>query len=189
MVSHAHIDHINDLAVVIGAMTTGYSVRKGILITNVSVSKKIKQSIVFGPAAKCLDKVIPLRPGQKLNLNTIEVLATGTKHNDRSCIGFVIKGSKQVSYVADTGYFPELSEWHKNSEVLILNVLRPNGQKVKYQMNCDDAIALVSEVKPKLAIFTHLGKKMKNPDAEAKTAADKTGTKVIAARDGLCVNL
>ena len=52
-------------------------------------------------------------------------------------------------------------------------------------------IDLINEVKPKVAVMTHLGLKMisNNPVTEAKKISKKTGVKTIAAFDGLSFNV
>ncbi|HEY0196635.1 MAG TPA: MBL fold metallo-hydrolase, partial [Methanobacterium sp.] len=55
----------------------------------------------------------------------------------------------------------------------------------------DDFQELVEEISPKLAIMTHLGMKliMNHPDQEAKRVSKNTGKQVIAASDGMEIDL
>ncbi|MBR1610183.1 MAG: MBL fold metallo-hydrolase, partial [Methanobrevibacter sp.] len=54
-----------------------------------------------------------------------------------------------------------------------------------------DFVKLIEEVKPQVAVMTHLGLKMisNNPVTEAKKISKRTGVKVIAAFDGLSFNV
>ena len=71
-----------------------------------------------------------------------------------------------------------------------MNVVNPSGIKEKGLMNSDDAIKLISKVKPRLAIMQHFGIKMLsiNPMTEAREISKKTKVQTIAAKDGLVVN-
>ena len=75
--------------------------------------------------------------------------------------------------------------------LLIASVIRAGSERVRGHMSVDDFEALVKEVKPKLAIMTHLGMKfiMEYPEREAQRVTQNTGIKVLAARDGMRIDL
>lgn len=54
-------------------------------------------------------------------------------------------------------------------------------------MSTDDAVRIVDEVRPELAIMTHLGMSMlrEGPEKEAKLIQGKTGVSTVAAVDGM----
>ena len=58
-------------------------------------------------------------------------------------------------------------------------------------MCTEEAIKLIDEVRPELAIITHFGAKMirANPLQQAREIQKKTGIRTIAASDGVDINL
>ncbi|MDR3062683.1 MAG: hypothetical protein LBU40_00900, partial [Methanobrevibacter sp.] len=106
--------------------------------------------------------------------------------------GFQIDdGNLKISYTSDTKYFDDLSEYHKNADILIASVLRPAGRRIRGHMGSEDFLKLVEEIQPKLAIMTHFGFKIiqANPQKEADFIQGETGIDTIAAFDGMRINL
>ena len=120
------------------------------------------------------------------------VKATSTYHGDPKAIGFQIEFKDfKISYTADTSYFPELSKEHEGADILIASVLRPGGKSIKGHLCSSGFIKLIKEIKPRLAIMTHLGLKMisNNPIGEAKRITKLTGVKTLAAFDGMSLDI
>ena len=84
-----------------------------------------------------------------------------------------------------------MADEHKGADILIASVLRPGNRTINGHMCSRNFIDLINEVKPKVAVMTHLGLKMisNNPVTEAKKISKKTGVKTIAAYDGLSFNV
>ncbi len=192
LVSHPHIGHCNDVNAVIGAMTHSGLDKKGVLVSN---SLLINGDNFIRPYVTefhkgCLEKYVVLSAGQKLGIDDIEIKATTTKHSIDN-IGFKFFMSQfTLSYLSDTAYTPELIDEHKDSEILILNVVNPFGEKTKYNLNSDNAVKIIENLKPKLAIITHFSIKMLKADPliEARKINQETKKQVIAAKDGMVIN-
>ena len=193
-VTHAHTDHYNDAEILIEAMTNGMTKRNGVLVGSESVLKGYDQ---WGPSiskyhqSNC-DKII-LKPDavSKLDENST-IKGTRTDHGDPACIGFQIDfNGFKLSYTSDTSYFDGLAEDHEGADILIASVLRPGNKSIPGHMCSRNFVDLINEVKPKVAVMTHLGLKMisSNPVTEAKKVAKKTGVKTVAAFDGLSFNV
>ena len=92
---------------------------------------------------------------------------------------------------SDTSYFPELAKAHEGADIFIASVLRPGGKSIKGHLCSAGFIKLIEEIKPKLAIMTHLGLKMisNNPIGEAKRITKLTGIKTLAAFDGMSLDI
>jgi hypothetical protein len=58
-------------------------------------------------------------------------------------------------------------------------------------MTTDDAIQILNEVKPEMALLTHFGMQMifKGPAIEAKHIQEKTGIPIVAAQDGMHITI
>lgn len=193
MVSHVHLDHSNDCNAMIDAMTEGAKNPKGMLVGSVSAIKGYENDspAVLKMYLKTLENVIVMKAGDSTNLKNITVKATPTKHTDPTCVGFRLEGSKTISYVSDTEYFPELRKHHKNADLLIINMLRPDNDSWPMHMNLDNSITLIRETNPKLCVLQHFGMKVieRGPEKQAQRAAKETGASVIAADDGMRLDL
>jgi len=193
LVSHSHTDHYSDAEVLIEAMTRGMTRKKGFLVGGLSVIEGYER---WGPCISEYHRSIPrvnvLEAGQSVKLDKLKITATNTKHGDPKAVGFKFElDDFIISYTSDTGYIPELSKEHKDADVLIASVIRPGSDRLRGHLCTDDFQKLVEEVSPKLAIMTHLGMKiiMNQPEQEAERVKNNTGKLVIAARDGMKIDL
>jgi phosphoribosyl 1,2-cyclic phosphodiesterase len=193
MVSHSHTDHYSDAEVLIEAMTRGMTRKKGILVGSKSVIDGYER---WGPCISSYHKSKPdvtvLEAGQSKKIDKIKITATKTKHGDPKTVGFKFQQEDfTLSYTSDTGYFPDLHKEHADADVLIASVIRPGNDRLRGHLCADDFQKLIEEVKPKMGIMTHLGMKliMNNPDQEAENITKNTGIKIIAARDGMKIDL
>ncbi|MBI1971765.1 MAG: MBL fold metallo-hydrolase [Candidatus Aenigmarchaeota archaeon] len=193
MVSHVHLDHSNDCNAIIDAMTEGAKNPKGVLIGNVSAIKGYENDtpVMLKIYLKSLESTVVMRPSDTTSIKNISVKATPTKHTDPTAVGFRIEGSKTISYTSDTEYFPGLFKHHKNADLLIINMLRPDNDSWPMHMNLEDAVNLIKEATPRLCVLQHFGMKVieRGPEKQAKKAEKETGVRVIAAEDGMKLDL
>lgn len=193
LVSHNHPDHCNDMNIVIDAMTIGGIKKKGILIANKTVIKGTAEEypLLTTYHKNCLEKVTILEPGKKVKLNDIIVTATNAKHEDPNSIGFRIMTPKfTLGYTSDTEWFRGIEKEYKGCDVIIINNLKPLGNKYKGHFSSADSIKLLQKVKPKLAILQHFGMSMlrANPLYEAREIQKQSGVQTIAATDGMTID-
>lgn len=193
-VSHHHLDHSNDLNVLIDAMTIGGVRQKGALITTplvVSGSEE-ENPVLSNFSKKSLKEIFALGTGDKVKIGNMTFVATLTAHDVKSSIGLRLETPKfTLGYTSDTAPVPELKDVFKGCNVLIINVLKPGSENWKTHFCIDDAANLVGEVKPELAIITHFGARLlrKKPIYEARDIQQKTGIRTIAAHDGLRIDM
>lgn len=198
-VSHPHVDHANDMNVLIEAMTEATNKKRGILIgpeTIFESKTKLKTKTNFGVSlsdfhSTLLDGYFIAKPGKKIQLDSISLKATKAKHNNTKGIGFVLEiDGKRIGYTGDTEYFDGISEQYKNLDILIINILRAEnaweGHLDKYT-----CLRLLKEAKPKLAIITRFGGEYIRTKAEdvAKWLTKESGIKVVASYDGMKLKL
>lgn len=192
LVSHPHIGHCNDVNAVISAMTHAGLDKRGVLVGNDLLinGDKFTKPYVTEFHKKCLEKYVVLNVGKKMGIDDIEIRATATKHSIDN-LGFRILTSQfNMSYLSDTAFTPELLDEHKDSEILILNVVNPFDEKTRYNLNSNNAVKIIEKLRPKLAIITHFSVKMLKVDPllEARKIHNRTKTQVIAAKDGMVIN-
>ncbi len=189
-VTHCHPDHYNDAEILIEAMTRGMTSRRGMLAASESV---IIGNDKVGPGISNYHKNFVnyeiLKPGGKIRLEEIEVLALPAKHSDPSTVGLsFLMDSKTITYTSDTEFFEELIDIYSGSDIIIFNVMRPGSDRIPWHLCADDVIKILKgiEPKPELAILNHFGLKIISfQDEEAIRVSRETGVKTIAAKDGL----
>jgi len=192
LVSHAHLNHFNDINAVIDAMTYSGFDKKGVLIANKTVvnGNENYKAPLMPYYRDFLERFIVLEAGQRVGINEIEILALKTKHSEQA-IGFkFFTPYFTLSYSSDTKYFPELIEEYKNSNILILNVPHLKKEEAKDNLCIEDAIKIIKEVNPRLAIIQHFGIEMVKADPlyQIREIQKSTGIQTIAAKDGMVIN-
>lgn len=194
IVTHNHIDHLNDAALLMEAMAKSATRKGGILIGS--------DEIVHGDERgdkgittyhqDLVDQTYAAKWGEKKTFKTkkgrfdIEIIET--KHDEPTCFGFKLGvDGVVIGYTSDTQYYPGIGENYAGCDYLILNCLKPSRDKYPGHMTIDDVAEVVRIAKPKLAIISHMGMKLitGDPAGEAKKIEKATGIACIAARDGM----
>ena len=192
-VSHAHTDHYNDAEILIEAMTRGMTKKVGTIIGSESALNGFER---WGPCISSYHQgnsnAVVLKPGEIKEIDKFKIKGTKTLHGDPAGVGFQIDyNGLKLSYTSDTGYFDELPQYHEGADILISSVLRPGSNSIPGHMCLNDFVDLIKNVKPKVAVMTHLGLKM-SPNvsiSEAKKITRQTNIKTLAAFDGLSFNV
>lgn len=190
IISHRHLDHTNDVNIMIEAMTNGGWDKKGVLFAPREPLED--DPVVLQYVRKYLDKIVILKQKGKYKIGNIR-FETPVKHIHHGVegYGFNIFGKKpSISIITDTGYFEGL-ESHYKGDILILNVVFYNNKKGLEHFDIKDVEKIIELNKPKLTILTHFGMSMvrNKPWILAEKLSKKLGVKVIAARDGMEINL
>jgi len=195
LVSHCHPDHCNDAGVLIEAMTRGMTKKRGVLAAAHSVLEGNEG------CEPCLSKyhqtmpqlVVDAKPGVSFNIADLKIIATEANHSDPSTVGFRFETRDvgDIAYTSDTEYFEGVGKPYKNVRLLLLCAMRPTGSPWKGHMTTEDAIKIIEEASPEMAVLTHFGMKMifKGPASEAEYIQQKTGVPTIAAKDGMRLNI
>jgi len=190
LVTHAHLNHCNDINAMLSAMTYNGLDNKGVLVAN--------ETLVNDPAPyltdyhrKFVEKIIVPSARQKIGIEDIEIHALKAEHTDPHALGFrIFTPNFIIAYSGDTGYTDEIAEQYEQSDIVILNTVHPFGTKAKDNLSCDDAITIIEKTKPKLAIITHFGSKLLQADPlyEAREIQKRTNVMVMAAKEGMKIS-
>ncbi len=179
--THKHFDHVNDAPAVLEILRM--KKKKGVLLASKScfeeiVPKHLKDEI----------SIVVLKRGSKVKINNnLMVEATGTKHGDSDGIGLKFKTINYgISFVSDTGYYADLSKEHKDSDILVINLMKPKGYESEKHLCYSGAKRLLQEVKPRACVITHFGiKALKSGPLDlARELERETGIRTVAATDG-----
>ncbi len=193
LVSHNHLNHCNDLNVVIEAMTHGGIEQRGIILGSKSVLQSMENSHPFLTRyhQNMVEKIIPLNKNHKLGIELVEINTLSAEHSDETAVGFKFFFPKfTLSYTGDTKLTSQLLEELSGTDVLILNVPYPGNSGKGMNLDTESAAKIIYQVKPKLAVLTHFGLDMirADPINEAREIQNFTGVQTIAARDGLLIS-
>ncbi|MBI2830412.1 MAG: MBL fold metallo-hydrolase, partial [Chloroflexi bacterium] len=196
ILTHPHLDHSAYINVMVEAMTQGGLNRHGKLF--VPADALGTEPVIFSYLKRNLDGIEILEEGKSHKIGNVS-FATPVRHVHLvETYGMVFNTGKHTfSYIADTRYFDGLSKY-AGSELLIMNVAflepRPpsfNPLTPTDHLSAPDAERIVRDLKPKVAIMTHFGMGMwrARPWEVAEKLTERTGIKVIAARDGMKFDL
>ncbi len=196
IVSHRHLDHSADVNVMIEAMTEGGVKKRGSLFAPADALEH--EPIIFNYLRQHLDSINVLQEGKSYSIGDV-ILSTPLRHvHPVETYGLVFKTKKHtIAMITDTSYFDALVKKY-SGDLLVINMtfLEPRVRTADSVLPIDhlsmpDAERLISEIKPKAAILTQFGMTIwrAKPWEIAEKLSQKTGIRVIAARDGMTFDL
>jgi phosphoribosyl 1,2-cyclic phosphodiesterase len=132
-----------------------------------------------------------LEEGKKYSTGDV-TFNTPVKHiHQVETYGFIFQTPRhRFSWITDTRIFDSLAS-HYKAELVIINVLSYEKRIPVDHLSLPEAESVIREIKPRTAVLTHFGLTMwreKPWDIEHRVS-DATGVRVIAARDGMLLDL
>ena len=190
ILSHQHIDHANDVNIMIEAMTNGGFSKKGALFAPGSALED--DPIVLKYVRDYLNEIFVLKEGTTHTLGNIKISTPLLHIHPVETYGIVFKTSQYtISFIVDSRFFPGLIDKYKKSDLIVINVVRYDGKGGKKldvdHLNLEDVKKIIKGIAPKKAILTHFGMTMikAKPWEVAAEVEEETGIKTIAASDGM----
>jgi len=189
VLSHKHLDHANDVNVMIEAMTSGGFKRRGVLLAPRDAIEG--EHVVLPYAQRFVERIeIAQERSGSYRIGEVEI-RTSIKHVhavETYGMHFHYAG-RTVSYLPCGRLFDGLARDYAshNPDVLIINVLRYRDSMDVDHMTFDQAKAVMAEVRPRVAVMQHFGTKMleQGPARLAREVEDELGIRVIAAYDNM----
>jgi phosphoribosyl 1,2-cyclic phosphodiesterase len=192
VLTHRHIDHSNDVNIMIEAMTEAGKKPRGILFAPAHALDA--DPVVLNYVRGFVERIAVLKEGGKYTVGPVEIeTPVRHVHHGAETYGLNIRaGNTSISIVSDTRYFDALSEVY-TGDVAVLNVVlfdRKPGTDIEH-LSLADAEKFIVARRPKLAILTHFGMGMlrEKPRGLAMKLQEKTGVCVRAASDGMTIDL
>jgi len=195
ILTHKHIDHANDINVMIEGMTEGGFKKRG----QVFAPRDALESdpVILQYLRSFPQRIEFLAEKQKYVLNETISFETPIRHEHPvETYGVIFNlPDLRIGHLVDTAYFDGLIDAYSGVDVLILHVVRLKGEddqeKGIQHLNLSDAEKIISTIKPRLALLTHFGMTMikAKPWELALQLANKTGVHVQAASDGMLLDL
>jgi phosphoribosyl 1,2-cyclic phosphodiesterase len=189
ILSHKHLDHSVDINVMIEAMTEGGWKKRGYVYAPADAFEN--GAVILPYLQGCPEKVDLLEEGKHYAVGDVK-FSTPVKHiHQVETYGFVFKTPEhKFSWITDTKIFDSLAG-HYHADLVIINVLCLEHRIQVDHLSLTDAVKLIKEIKPKTAVLTHFGLTMwkTKPWEMEREVSDDTGVQVIAARDGMVLDL
>ena len=185
ILTHRHLDHSNDVNVMIEAMTEGGFKKRGFLFLPQDAlendSLVLKHALGFVGSVEFLkEKTDYSVDGFKFssgprNLHPVETY--GLKFNINN---------KSISLVGDTAFYPEILDFYK-SDILILNSVFYEPRPTVQHLCFNDTKQIISELRPKKAVLTHFGMSMlrAKPHLLVEDLKQELGLEIVVAYDGM----
>jgi ribonuclease BN (tRNA processing enzyme) len=188
ILTHAHIDHSNDVNAMIDAMTKGGIEKRGELFAPRDCLEG-ENRVVLNYLRDYPERVQVLEPESDYEIHGVKFSTSVAL--DHSVQTYGIKFHRppgDLSFLVDTRYFDSLADSYRGADVLVINVVRrrPHEKLDLQHLTIDKAEEVIREVEPRLAVITHFGMTMvkAKPWELAGEMSDRLGIEVIAAGDG-----
>jgi len=189
LLTHRHLDHSNDVNIMIEAMTNGGFDKKGVLLAPSDALND--DPVVLHYVRDHLKQINILKEQNTYELGPLTI-ETGTRHKHGSeTYGINIQGKTvRLSFISDTEYFEGVERFYDGDVVVINTVLFTKKPGIQH-LSVPDVQHMLTKITPKVCILTHFGMTMLNakPWEVAEQLTKETGIQVLAARDGMTVNL
>ncbi|MCM8780029.1 MAG: MBL fold metallo-hydrolase [Candidatus Omnitrophica bacterium] len=185
ILTHRHLDHANDINVMIEAMTEGGFKKKGVVFCPGDALDE--DPVILKHVRNFPERFEVLKENSSYKIGDFE-FQTGVRHI-HPCETYGLKfklGSKSMSLVGDTKYFQELAGCYK-ADIIILPVVFFEPRPGVDHLSLPDAEILIQTMKPEMVILTHFGMTMlkAKPHIQAEMLKKKLGIDVVAAYDGM----
>jgi phosphoribosyl 1,2-cyclic phosphodiesterase len=191
VLSHKHLDHSGDINVMIEAMTNGGFKKRGLVFAPRDALEE--DPVILHYLRDYPERIEVLKEGGKYQIGPVTLKIPKRHQHSVETYGLNFCAEKRsISFVTDTFFFPELSKFYPG-EVLVINVVRlkKDARKDIQHLSLEEAKRIIAEARPKLAVLTHFGMTVikAKPWELAEKIEEQLGTKVVAARDGMSINL
>jgi phosphoribosyl 1,2-cyclic phosphodiesterase len=189
ILTHRHLDHANDVNIMIEAMTNGGFKKKGTVLAPRDALEG--DPVIFKYVQNQVDRIDILKEKETYRLGNISIETTIRLKHGVETYGLNIKGkTHSISLITDTDYFPTLPSYF-TGDILIINVVMFEDYPTIEHLCLQEAEQIISTNKPLLAILTHFGMGMvkAKPWEIAEQLTKKLGSTVIAAQDGMEIDI
>jgi phosphoribosyl 1,2-cyclic phosphodiesterase len=188
ILTHRHLDHANDINVMIEAMTEGGFKKRGVVFCPQDALGE--DAVILRYAQKFPEKIEVIKAGGNYRAGSF-IFETSMRHIhpvETYGIKFRIKNTT-VALLTDTRFFRELEDFYK-ADILIISVVFLEPRAGIDHLNFMDVETLIRDLKPKKAVLTHFGMTMLSAKPHIKTEelSQRSGIDVVAAYDGMTLD-
>ena len=189
ILSHRHLDHAHDVNVMIEAMTNGGFNPRGRLFAPGDAFGS--EPVIYSYLKSYIEGITVLEEGGSYTVGGV-TFTTPVRHDHPvETYGMVFNSAgRRFAYIADTRYFEGLERSYR-AELLIINMVLTQPRPPIAHLSIPDTETIIREIRPRVAILSHFGLHVwqEKPWKIAGELAERTGIRVIAARDGMKFDL
>ena len=189
ILTHRHIDHSNDINIMIEAMTNGGFKKKGVVFAPRDALEG--DPVILKYTRDQVERIEILKEKGKYEVGNISFETPKRLKHGVETYGVNIRGkTSSISLITDTDFFTGLAS-HFTGDILIVNVVMLEDKSTIEHLCLQEAEQIIETNNPRLAILTHFGMGMvkAKPWEIAEQLSKKLGIQVIAARDGMEVDI
>lgn len=190
ILSHKHLDHAGDINALIEAMTEGGYRQRGILFAPRDALEE--DPVVLHYVRSYLDKIEVLQENREYVIKDLRFTTAQRHIHAVETYGFnFYLGHHTISFITDTKFYPQLISQYPG-EVLVVNVvLLTEPEHPIEHLSLEDVQNILKNGRARVIVLTHFGMRMlqARPWEIAEKLSQETGRKVIAARDGMTLQL
>jgi phosphoribosyl 1,2-cyclic phosphodiesterase len=189
ILTHRHLDHSNDINIMIEAMTNGGFKKKGVVFVPGDALQK--DPVILKYARGQVDRIEILKEKGQYQVGNISFETPIQLKHGVETYGINFRGkTSSISLITDTDYFTGLASYFPG-DILIINVVMLQDKNTIEHLCLHEAEQIIEANKPHLAILTHFGMGMvkAKPWEIAEHLTKKLEINVIAARDGMQVDI
>lgn len=189
ILTHRHLDHVNDVNVMIEAMTEGGFKKRGVVFCPDDAVND--DSVILRHAAGFPEKIEIIKQNRQYRVGDFE-FSTSMRHiQPAQTYGLRFRlGKKSIGLLTDTRYFKELKNFYKGLDLLIICVVFVEPRPGIDHLSLPEAERIIRETSPKKAVLTHFGMTMlkAKPHLQAQILTRRLKRPVLAASDGLTLD-
>lgn len=184
ILTHRHLDHANDVNVMIEAMTEGGLKKKGVVFLPEDGLRE--EPVILKHLQEAVEKIEVLEEGLSCQIGEMGFRAASRLRHPVMTYGLKFDFAKTVSLIADTDYFQGMEDLYK-ADILIINVVFYEDRPGVEHLSFPEVRKIIAAIRPKSAILTHFGMTMlrNKPHILAQDLSRELKLEVIAAYDGM----
>jgi phosphoribosyl 1,2-cyclic phosphodiesterase len=186
VISHRHLDHSNDVNVMIEAMTDGGFRHRGRLFCPGDALDG--DPVVLNYLRHFPQEIVRLKPETEYSVNGVTFTTSPQHIHQVETFGF--RFGDRLGWVTDSEYYEGIAEQHK-AEVMVIHLVLMECRTGLPHLCLADVERIIRDAKPRLAIITHFGMTVwrAHPWEVAADLTQRIGIEVKAARDGMSIEL
>jgi phosphoribosyl 1,2-cyclic phosphodiesterase len=188
ILTHRHLDHANDINVMIEAMTEGGFKKRGEVFCPADCLNP--DSVILSYCLNFPEKIVIIEANKEYRIGDFRFLTSPRHIHPSETYGIKFNfGNASIALLSDTKYFPELAHFYR-CDILIVSVVFYQPRPGVDHLCLADVEALLDKIRPKKTILTHFGMTMlkAKPHLLAQNLSKKLNLEIISAYDGMTLN-
>ncbi len=186
VVSHRHLDHSNDLNVMIEGMTDGGFAHRSVVMCPSDVLDD--DPVLLKYVRRFPREIVRLAPETAYTIGDLAFTTSARHVHQVETYGF--RFGDALGWVTDSGYYEGIAEQHR-ARVMVLHTILLDCRAGIPHLCVADVERIIRDARPEVALLTHFGMAVwrANPTEIAERMSQRLGIDVRAAKDGMSVDI